>query len=110
MADLLKDDFIDDGGTYQDDDFPVQLPMVDTGKVFKEDDADGMFSPLKVSTIKTEPSEDVKPQVKSISVIQDLNLEQLLKHETKDLFFIQVIFGVYCPEKNILPLTSREIF
>lgn len=55
MKDLLRDNFIDDPSDLSERDsdedlFPVQLPMVDTGRGFKEEDVDH-----DVKIKKTEP-------------------------------------------------------
>jgi len=90
MESLLRDDFIEDESmqTYQDDDYPVQLPLVDTGKSFKEAGLDSVFNPK----VKDEPGgvAPVEMKTKVADKFQDLTIVELLKNERKDLLFIQL--------------------
>ncbi|KAK8728756.1 hypothetical protein OTU49_009131 [Cherax quadricarinatus] len=94
LKEILRDDFIDDpddviGRDSNGDLFPVQLPMVDTGRVFKEEDEGKDVKNMKpnVSTnltvegiaVKSEPV-DSSDNIDNVDTsIQDLALEKTKK-------------------------------
>jgi len=106
LKELLRDDFIDDltsGGFV-----PVQLPMVDTGKIFKEEVKVEIEDPeddIKPSNLHRKPTEldsddeddpkpdikpDIKPKTKSTGVTPEVSIADLVKTQKGDLLFIQL--------------------
>lgn len=111
---LLKDNFIDDllEGSY----VPVQLPMVDTGKIFKEEvklekeddednikpdvlnkktlpelDSDDSDSPAAEAAGVTEAVIDKKPELdKKHDIYKEIDIADLVKTQKGDLLFIQL--------------------
>jgi len=105
LKNLLRDDFIDDlkGGNF----VPVQLPMIDTGKMFKpevkkteasEDDIRPKILNKKVSELDSDDDEEDDPakvETRPAPVIQeqptqDPTVQQLLKLQAGQLVFIQL--------------------
>lgn len=121
---LLKDDFIDDlsSGPL----VPVQLPMVDTGTLFKkekEEEAEEEIKNVKKKSKRIldsdddEDEEDAKKEVKKPSVIADsksdvpkgqLTFPDLVKAQKGDLFFIQLPDHLPGPSKAPPPTKSER--
>jgi len=102
LKELLRDDFIDDlssGGFV-----PVQLPMVDTGKIFKEEikvEIDESEDNIKPSNLRRQPAEldsddeddpkpEVKPKIQPTPVAPEVSIADLIKTQKGDLLFIQL--------------------
>lgn len=106
LKELLRDDFIDDlstGGFV-----PVQLPMVDTGKIFKEEVKRELGEDsIKPSNLRRRPATDldsdddeddpkpdvkpdVKPGVGPPPVAPEVSIADLVKAQKGDLLFIQL--------------------
>jgi len=104
---LLRDDFIDDlsKGNY----VPVQLPMVDTGKIFKEEikvekDEEDQIKPKLLNKVRSELDSDddddpevVAPAPAPKAVIEtkpdihkEIDIADLVKTQKGDLLFIQL--------------------
>jgi len=108
LAELLRDDFIDDltSGEFM----PVQLPMVDTGKIFKDlvkketESGEDEIKPKlrrKPTELDSDDDEetvdDVKPQkqeaksdVHPPSVAPEVSITDLVKDQKGDLLFVQL--------------------
>nr|XP_053655542.1 DNA-directed RNA polymerase III subunit RPC4-like isoform X2 [Cherax quadricarinatus] len=111
LKEILRDDFIDDpddviGRDSNGDLFPVQLPMVDTGRVFKEEDEGKDVKNMKpnVSTnltvegiaVKSEPV-DSSDNIDNVDTsIQDLALEKTKLEDKK----VSVKGGMPAKEKT----------
>ncbi|XP_047478750.1 DNA-directed RNA polymerase III subunit RPC4-like [Penaeus chinensis] len=101
LKDLLRDNFIDDPSDLSERDsdedlFPVQLPMVDTGRGFKEEDVDHDVKIKKTEPIITPDGTEVKSEPadpeEAMAVVndtedavetKDIKKENLLKHTDK---------------------------
>jgi len=108
LANLLRDDFIDDltsGGF-----MPVQLPMVDTGKIFKDivkNETESGEEEIKPK-LRRKPTEldsdddedtidDVKPLKQAVKasvqpppVVSEVSITDLVKAQKGDLIFVQL--------------------
>lgn len=105
---LLRDDFIDDlsTGSY----VPVQLPMVDTGKIFKEEvkvdkDDEDQIKPKLLNKVRSELDSDddddpapavvTQPPPKTVietkpDIHKEIDIADLVKTQKGDLLFIQL--------------------
>ncbi|KAK4309565.1 hypothetical protein Pmani_018827 [Petrolisthes manimaculis] len=123
LKEILRDNFIDDSddglSRFGDDDdlLPVQLPMVDTGRGFKEEDAREGKQPIPVKMeVKSEPNdstedfssreinvtdatEDKKPPDRKLLIkgglpvhkkTPEVSVPQLLTGKHEELIFIQL--------------------
>ncbi|XP_042208052.1 DNA-directed RNA polymerase III subunit RPC4-like isoform X2 [Homarus americanus] len=113
LKEILRDDFIDDledviGRDNDGDLFPVQLPMVDTGLVFKEEDGkDTTEVKPKMSPnlsegieVKCEPAESTEDMTAVDNAIKDITLE------TKNLAVRKVTVKGGLPAKEKAPELS----
>lgn len=90
LKDLLRDNFIDDPSDLLERDsdedlFPVQLPMVDTGRGFKEEDANQDVKIKKAEPVITPDGTEVKSEPadpeEAMAVVNDAAAAE----ETKDI-------------------------
>ncbi|XP_042871302.1 DNA-directed RNA polymerase III subunit RPC4-like isoform X2 [Penaeus japonicus] len=90
LKDLLRDNFIDDPNELSERDsdedlFPVQLPMVDTGRGFKEEDLDQDVKVKKPEPVITPDGTEVKSEPADPEEAMAVENDTAAALETKDI-------------------------